>query len=126
MRRQHVVGTLRPTVADAVTVRTGSRIYDALTATGTWEIVASPRDWENGTIEFDETHVADDGDSSPLDFINRLNDMMWRVGITELGLKGEIIVTVTGGEPALFRVIVENSEVTYQKANLAWNNPVTP
>lgn len=125
MRNMHIQGTLTGTVPDAVTVRTGSRIYDAVQATASWSATL-PANWEKGIIEFDKTTYADGGDNSPLDFINRLNDMMWRVGVTELGLKGEISVIITGEEPVVFRVIVENSEVTYQKASLSWNEPVKP
>jgi hypothetical protein len=125
MRMLYINGTLTPTVADAVTVRTGSRIYDAVAATGSWSVIF-PANWENGIIDFDKTAFADEGDKSPLDFIDRLNDMLWRVGLTELGLTGEISAIVTGDEPCVFRVIVENSELRYQKASLTWQEPVTP
>ena len=122
MRRQYVRGTLTATETNAISVRTSSRIYDAVSATRTWE-ASYPQDWENGIIEFDSTSAAEAGDKSPLDFINRLNDMMWRVGITELGFKGEITVMVSGGEESsVFRIVVEDSELSYQKAHLNWEN----
>lgn len=126
MIRQHIVGRLTPTIPDGVTHRTRRRIYDAVDAVKLFTIL-SHKNWEDGVIEVDYVSIEPITEDAPLNFINRLNDILWRVGVTELGLTGEITITVTGAEPVIYRVIVEDSELRYQKADIFnWEEPVTP
>ena len=126
MIRQHIVGRLTPTIADGVTSRTRRRIYDAVNAVKLFTVVEHTG-WDDGVIEFDHVSMEPITQDAPLDFINRFNDMLWRVGVTELGLTGEITITVTGAEPVIYRIIVEDSELRYQKADIFnWEEPVTP
>lgn len=126
MIRQHIVGRLTPTIADGVTSRTRRRIYDAVNAVKLFTVVEHTG-WDDGVIEFDHVSMEPITQDAPLDFINRFNDMLWRVGVTELGLTGEITITVTGAEPVIYRIIVEDSELRYQKADIFnWEEPVAP
>lgn len=125
MIKQHIFGKLTPTITDAVTPRTRRRIYDAVDAVKLFTVV-SHKNWDDGVIEVDYVSAEPITEDAPLNFISRLNDMLWRVGVTELGLTGEITITLTGAEPVIYRVIVENSELRYQKADVFnWEPPVT-
>jgi hypothetical protein len=122
MKTQHINGSLVET--RGVTPRTNRRIYDAVVETGVSPFV-STQGWDQGVMKFDHTSAVPEQGDTALDFIKRLNDMMWRVGITELGLKGQIVVTVNGEETTVYRVLVEDSKLSYRKAVLAWEPPVT-
>lgn len=125
MIKQHIVGKLTPTIPDAVTPNTRRRIYDAVDAVKLFTVV-SHKDWDDGVIEVDYVSATPITEDAPLNFITRLNDMLWRVGVTELGLTGEITITLTGAEPVIYRVVVENSELRYQKADVFnWEPAVT-
>lgn len=124
MMKQHIFGTLTPTVG--ATPRTRQQIYDAVDAVKLFTVISHQK-WDEGIIEIDNVSLEPVTDQAPLDFIARLHDMLWRVGVTELGLSGEITITVTGAQPVIYRVIVENSELRYQKADtFNWEETVTP
>jgi hypothetical protein len=126
MIKQHIFGKLEPTVTDAVTLKTRRRIYDAVDDVKLFTVV-SHKNWDDGIIEVDYVSAQPITEDAPLDFINRLNDMIGQVGVTELGLTGEITITVTGAEPVIYRVIVENGELRYMKADVFnWEEPVKP
>lgn len=125
MIKQHIIGKLEPTIMGAVNEKTRRRIYDAVDEVKLFTVL-SHKNWEEGVIEVDYVSAEPITADAPLNFISRLNDMLWRVGVTELGLNGEIIITLTGASPAIYRVMVRNSEVRYQKANLFhWESIVT-
>lgn len=125
MIKMHIVGKLTPTKPDAVHPNTRRRIYDAVDEVKLFTVV-SHKYWEAGVIEVDYVSAEPITEDAPLSFINRLNDMLWRVGVTELGLTGEITITLTGAEPVIYRVVVENSELRYQKADVFnWEPSVT-
>lgn len=125
MIKQHIIGKLEPTIMGAVNEKTRRRIYDAVDEVKLFTVL-SHKNWEEGVIEVDYVSAEPITVDAPLNFISRLNDMLWRVGVTELGLNGEIIITLTGASPAIYRVMVRNSEVRYQKANLFhWESIVT-
>ena len=126
MIKQHIFGSLVPTIPAGITPRTRRRIYDAVDAVKLFTVISHEK-WEEGIIEIDSVSAEPITDQAPLDFIARLHDMLWRVGVTELGLTGEITITVTGAEPVIYRVIVEDNELRYQKADIFnWEEPVTP
>lgn len=122
MKTQHVIGTLTSTKREAISSTTRSRIHDAIHAAGL-EDIASSEKWEEGIIIFNKAFTIPEDVDCPMDFIERLNDTLWRVGVWELGLSGEIAVSTAGNNPVVYRIIVNGSELTYQKAVHIWNDP---
>lgn len=126
MIKQHITGKLEPTIAGAVNEKTRRKIYDAVDKVKLFTVV-SHKYWESGVIEVDYVSAAPITENAPLEFINRLNTMLGEVGVTELELTGEITITYTGSEPVIYRVVVENGELRYYKADVFhWEEPVKP
>ncbi|MNG25051.1 hypothetical protein D3C84_1098480 [compost metagenome] len=58
-----------------------------------------------------------------MDFITRLHNVVTAPGIKQLGLTGELVITVDGvKEPVVFRATVENGNVFYNEAKLVWED----
>lgn len=68
--------------------------------------------------------IEDNMPSSPLGFIQRLNDMLGSKGVAELKPKGEISLLETGENSTVFRILVEDGKVSYQKSTLTWEERV--
>ena len=125
--RQHVRGTLVPTNPDVVTAATPLAIYNAIRDNGLIiSIDTTETRWGRGIIDINSNTRAFGGHHVALLFISMLNKFLQVKEVSELGLKGNLmIVTDTSTIPSIFQVRVENGTVTYQQANIGWDEPVT-
>lgn len=123
MKIQHIVGMLIPTVPPVFGEPTTLRIYEALMSAELHGVISY---WPNGHMELNKTaYIEDNVKSAPLGFIQRLNDMLGSEGVSELKLKGEISLLETGENSNVFRILVEDGKVSYQKSALTWEERVT-
>jgi hypothetical protein len=125
--RQHVRGTLVPMNPDAVTESTPVAIYNAIRDNGLIiSIDTKETRWASGIIDINSNTRAFGGHHVGLLFISMLDKFLRTTGVAELGLKGKLmIVTDTSTIPSIFQVSVESGTVTYQQANIGWDEPVT-
>lgn len=122
METQYIVGTLAPTKPEAITPRTYRHIYSAITKNKLYGVVFS-ENWESGILTLDNhtPEVTPDDCSSPFEFICRIKELINAPGIKELGLKGEIVVTVPGLHPVVFRLVIQDNVVLHWASKIVWD-----
>ena len=124
MKTLSIAGRLAPLKKDGITPRTRNRIQEAAGANDLLGILNAAV-WDYGIVEAHSLVRVDataDSETAVLDYINRFKNFLWQVGIWELGLQGEILLTISGETPVVFRVLVHDSELTYQKGKLTWES----
>lgn len=126
-KMMHVKGSLAPMNPEALQGNTGYRITTEMIRNRLVSTLLSPNEsmaqWDSGTITCDTHSETLGGRPAAMDFITRLHNVVTAPGIKQLGLQGEITVTVEGvKEPVVFRVTVENSNVFYKEAKLVWED----
>ena len=114
------MGTLVPKESQVISPEIRRSMHDALVATGLVTVISADRSGMNNAVEINYSSTAEKGNHSPLDFISRLNGVLWRVHLTGLSLSGEITITVTGTDPVIYRIAVADSELRYKTASLSW------
>ena len=126
----HVKGTLVPSNLKAVVSdHTGHRIMTEMIRNRLIATLGGPNSgmnvsqWAKGTINPDTHTETRGGRPAAMDFITRLHNVVTAPGIKQLGLQGELMVTVDGEKgPVAFRVTVENGDVFYNEAKLVWED----
>lgn len=127
-KMMHVQGSLSPANPENILGNTGYRITTEMIRNRLVATLLNPNEsmakWDKGTIECDtRTETNGGGRPAAMDFITRLHNVVTAPGIKQLGLQGEITVTVEGvKQPVVFRVTVENSNVFHNEAKLVWED----
>lgn len=126
-KMMHVKGSLSPANPEMVTGSTAHRMTTEMIRHRLVSTLLNPNEsmakWDKGTVECDTHSETLGGRPAAMDFITRLHNVVTAPGIKQLGLQGEITVTVEGvKEPVVFRVTVENSNVFYKEAKLVWED----
>lgn len=123
----HVKGSLTPSNPDAVLGNTGYRITTEMIRNRLVSTLLSPDEsmaiWDKGEIAPDTHTETLGGRPAAMDFITRLHNVVTAPGIKQLGLQGELTITVDGvKEPVVFRATVENGNVFYNEAKVVWED----
>jgi hypothetical protein len=127
-KMMHVKGSLVPANPEMVTGSTAHRMTTEMIRHRLITTLLNPNEsmakWDKGAVECD-TRSETNGGGRPaaMDFITRLHNVVTAAGIKELGLSGELMVTVEAvKEPVVVRVTVENGNVLYNEAKLVWED----
>ena len=123
----HVKGTLVPSKPEFVSEYTGHRIMTEMIRNRLIATLSDPNsgslNWAKGTINPDTHTETLGGRPAAMDFITRLHNVVTAPAIKQLGLQGELMVTVDGEKgPVAFRVTVEDGNVFYNEAKLVWED----
>jgi hypothetical protein len=127
-----VSGVLVPSNLAAVNDKTGDRMHTEIVRNGLAAVLDAPENvnnavWKRGQIRANSRTDSFGGRPAAMDFITRLYTLVTAPGIKELGLHGELMVTVEGAkEPLVYRVVVKDNNVFFDYAELVWNNKLTP
>lgn len=126
-KMMHVKGSIAPANPEAVLGNTGYRITTEMIRNRLVSTLLSPNEsmaiWDKGEITPDTHTETLGGRPAAMDFITRLHNVVTAPGIKEIGLTGELVITVDGvKEPVVFRATVENGNVFYNEAKLVWED----
>jgi hypothetical protein len=127
-KMMHVKGSIFPKNPENVLGNTGYRITTEMIRNRLVGTLLNPNEsmakWDKGMIECDtRTETNGGGRPAAMDFITRLYNVVTSPGIKELGLQGELMITVEGvKEPVILRATIENGNVFYNEAKLLWED----
>lgn len=122
MNTLHLNGFLKPAPYEQGVQVTNAQIYDAIVASGLNGVISY---WPNGYMEMQKTVTIEQSSDLPLRFASRLQTLLESDGIASLNLSGEISLFMSGDSPEASRVIINDSQVSYQKASFSWEEKIT-
>jgi hypothetical protein len=123
-----VTGKLFPSKLNPVTLHENLRKLEyEFEESPLWQLTLQNAVWQTDHIAYRFAAPAYDSENVVSYFVSALTRIMQSEPATNLGLRGQFILTVETDEgPVVTRVTVKDGEVSYEQAELIWpSEPIT-
>jgi hypothetical protein len=118
---KHIRGSLWPCNAYAISETTATKVRKAVAANNLTKIIKKTR-WDFGIIDINNVSLVSRDFSDIRDFIESIENLVNDDQVADLGLEGDIMITVetVNVEPFMYLIKVSKSEVSVKRGEIVW------